>query len=211
MKKPVYLFSTSSHPDANSINSLDIKYLHPNINFSKYDYLIITSKQASKALNQYEKKEYITKKALCISEQSAKSFESLGGTILDIGKGYGDTLANKIKSYPKASRWLYLRASIVASNFVEICQNDGYNIEEKVLYESECSAEIHSTTLEDNAVLIFTSPSSVECFLKNSIIKKTQQIIVIGTTTAKALPENTKYRICEDKTIDNCIEIAKNL
>ena len=116
--KPIYLFSISSHPDAISVNSLDITFLKPDIDFSKYDALIITSKQASKALMQYDKKEYIHLPALCISKQSAKSYEALGGKILAIGEGYGDTLVEKIKSFEKEKKWLYLRAKVVASNFL---------------------------------------------------------------------------------------------
>ncbi len=116
--KPIYLFSISSHPDAYHVNSLDITFFTPEIDFSKYDYLILTSKQASKALQQYDKKEYINKPALCISHQSAKSFECLGGQVLAVGKGYGDTLIDKIKTYSKETKWLYLRAQVVASDFV---------------------------------------------------------------------------------------------
>ena len=123
-----YLFSISSHSDTINIKSLAITLLKPKIDFANYDYLIITSKQASKALAQYDKNIYIDKKALCISKQSALSFQELGGQVLDIGAGYGDTLINKIKSYPKTKNWIYLRAKEVASDFVSICKNDGYNI-----------------------------------------------------------------------------------
>jgi len=142
MRKKIYLFSISSHPEAIHINSLDIKFLKPKIDFLNYDYLIITSKQASEALKQYDKSLFIDKKALAISIQSAKSFEQLGGEILDIGAGYGDTLIDKIKNYPKSTKWLYLRAKVVASDFVNICKNDGYNIDEAIVYESDCSKDI---------------------------------------------------------------------
>ena len=211
MSKNIYLFSTSSHPDAININTLDIKFLKPSINFSKYDYFIITSKQASKSLQQYEYEEYISKKALCVSQQSANSFKELGGKILDIGEGYGDTLVEKIKSFPRESRWLYLRANIIASNFVEICKKAGYKIDEKILYESECAKDIENLKIEENAILIFTSPSSVQCFLNTNKIEKKHQIIVIGKTTAKALPKGVTYLLSEDKSINNCIDIAKNL
>jgi len=206
-KPPIYLFSISSHPDAISINSLDITFLKPAIDFSKYDYLIITSKQASKALQQYEKNDYINKPALCISQQSAKSFEALGGKVLDIGAGYGDTLVAKIQEHPKEKRWLYLRAKVVASDFVAVCNAKGYNIDEAVVYESCCSQDILNIEVEEDAVLIFTSPSSVACFTRNSEIRVSNRVIVIGKTTAKALPKNIQYMIAEEKTIDGCFKI----
>ena len=211
MSKPIYLFSISSHPNAISVNSLAINFLKPSIGFSKYDYLIITSKQISESLKQYETQEYIDKNALCVSVASAGSFEDLGGTVLDIGGGYGDNLVDKIKSYPKNRKWLYLRAKIVASDFVEVCKNDGFDIDEKIVYESDCSQEILDVKVEDESVLIFTSPSSLNCFLKTHEISEKSKVIVIGKTTAKSVPKNTEYVLSKETTIDSCMEIASNL
>jgi len=211
MKSNIYLFSISSHPDTLHVNSLDITFFQPDIDFSQYDYLIITSKQASKALQQYDKKEYINKPALCISKQSAKSFEDLGGQVLAVGGGYGDNLIEKITSFEKEKRWLYLRAKVIASDFVLTCKEDGYNIDEAIVYASECSKEVLHVTVEEEAILIFTSPSSVHCFLKNHTFLPTHQIIVIGKTTAKAIPKNCSYILSDETTIESCMQIAYSL
>jgi uroporphyrinogen-III synthase len=207
--RPICLFSISSHPDAISINSLDITFFKPDIDFAKYDALIITSKQASKALKAYEKSEYIKLPALAISLQSAKAYEAIGGKILGIGQGYGDTLASKIKAYSKEMRWLYLRAKLVASDFVAVCKQEGYSIDEAVVYESRCSQAITEVKVPDEAVLIFTSPSSVECFLQNHTITPKHTVVVIGKTTAKALPLGIKYILSKDKTIGGCFAALK--
>lgn len=204
----IYLFSTSSHPDAISINSLDIKFLKPNIDFSLYDYLIITSKQTSNALKQYPKEFYIDKKALCVSSKSAIAFEELGGNILEVGSGYGDDLTQIIKKYPKSTKWLYLRAVDVASKFVGICINDAYTIDEKVVYESSCSDKMKNLKIEDDSTLIFTSPSSITCFLESNSISLLSKVIVIGKTTAKALPKAIKYTISHERTIQSCLELV---
>lgn len=211
MPKPIYLFSTSTNPHAKSINSLNIKFLKPSIDFSKYDYLIITSKQAVAALKQYNKSEYMHIPALCVSEKSAEAYEQIEGKVLACAKGYGKDLLKIIKKYSHAKRWLYLRAKVVASDFVFTCQNDGYNIDEEVIYESECSKEIKEVKIEEDAVLIFTSPSSIECFLKNHSITPDVEVVVIGKTTAAALPKNVKYHLSKDKTIQSCIDFALNL
>ncbi len=207
--KPIYLFSISSHPDIISVNSLDITFFHPEIDFPLYDYLIITSKQASEALKQYDANEYIHKKALCISVASAKSYEALGGEVLDIGGGYGDNLVQKIQSYPKKTKWLYLRAKVVASDFTQLCRENGYDIDEMVLYESNCSHAIEKISVEEDATLIFTSPSSVKCFLKTHKFTQKQKIIVIGKTTGKALPVKISYILSPNTTIESCVKIAK--
>jgi uroporphyrinogen-III synthase len=210
-KKRIYLFSTSTHPDAININSLSIKLLKPQIDFSKYDYLLLTSKQAINALKQYDSKEYLQKEALCISQKTASFFEEVGGVVLEIGDGYGDNLSEKIKNYPKSIKWLYIRAKEVATDFATICKNSGYYIDEVVGYESLCSQEILRADIEKESVLIFTSPSSVRCFLKTHSIDKSSKVIVIGKTTAKALPNGTDFSISKQKSIESCIEIAKTI
>ena len=142
MSKQIYLFSTSKHLHVTNIKSLEVRFLKPQIDFSKYDYLIITSKQTVKALEQYEREEFINIPALCVSEKTAASYESFGGKILDIGDGYGDNLVKNIKEKSKDKKWLYLRAELIASDFVGRCQDDRYDIDEEILYVSECSKEI---------------------------------------------------------------------
>ena len=211
MQKPIYLFSISSHPDAISINSLEIKFLKPDINFSDYDYMIITSKQAVNALTQYETSKFLDKKALCISEQSALSYKKINGKILTVGAGYGDDLINILQKYPKNTKWLYLRAKKIASNFTTICNKNGYNIAEKIVYESDCSSDILKSSATKGAILIFTSPSSVKCYMKNNTISQFDTIIVIGHSTAKVLPKNVNYHVANETNIQNCIDLAHSL
>ena len=205
MSKKVYLFSTSSHPDATSIKSLDITFLKPEIDFSKYDNFILTSKQAVESLKQY--KNVLLKPAVCISSQTAQAYRDIGGTVLTTGNGYGDTLEKTILSYHSAVKWLYLRAKVVASNFVLICQEKGCSIDDRVVYESKCSKAINEVKIEGDATLIFTSPSSVQCFLKNNTISTSSQVIVIGKTTAKSLPKDIGYLISKEKNIQSCFDL----
>jgi len=209
--KPIYLFATSSHPNAKNITSLSITFLTPQIDFSKYDYLIITSKQVAASLKLYQTQEYLSKPALCVSTASAKSYEEIGGTIVGIGSGYGDTLIDKIKALPKSKKWVYLRANIVASDFVGVCKNDGYDIDEEIVYKTQCSQNILDAKVADDAIFIFTSPSSVNCFLQTHQLTQKAKIVVIGKTTAKALPEGLKYTLSQTPTVDSCMEIASKL
>ncbi len=209
--RPVYLFSISSHPDTVSVNSLSITFLQPEIDFSKYDAFIITSKQASKALEQYQTQLFQNIPALCVSKASAKSYEAIGGRVLDVGEGYGDNLVQKIKNYPKSMRWLYLRAKVVASDFVFVSKKEGYLIDEAIVYVSECSKDILNVEVVEESILIFTSPSSLECFLQTHTLSKRSTLIVIGKTTAKAVPKGIEYHISEKTTIESCMELAKSI
>ncbi|WP_415396710.1 uroporphyrinogen-III synthase [Sulfurimonas sp. CS5] len=211
MKRQIYLFATSKHPDAISSKSLEVRFLKPQIDFTKYDYLIITSKQTVKALEQYEREEFINIPALCVSVKTSASYKSFGGKILDVGDGYGDNLVKNIKEKSKDKKWLYLRAEFIASDFVQRCQDDGYDIDEEILYVSECSNEGMEVEVKENPILIFTSPSSIECFLKTHTIEADAKVVVIGKTTAKALPDAIEYKISEKTSIDSCIEMALTL
>ena len=157
MHKKIYLFSLSSHPKATHINSLDIQFFKPEIDFSLYDYLIIT----------YE----------------------------------------VIQNYPQEKKWLYLRAKEVASDFVQRAREEGYLIDEAVLYATQCSKQIASVEVEEDATLIFTSPSSVKCFLKSHQISEKNRVIVIGKTTAKSLPSSVHYSVAEEPTIESCFAL----
>lgn len=207
MSKKVYLFATSKNDMVISIKSLDVVYLTPEIDFSRYDYLIITSKQTIKALEAYKKSDFIDKPAICVSQKTALLWEKFGGKVLSYGNGYGNSLTENIKELDRSKKWLYLRAKVIASSFVKMARDDGYNIDECILYESQCSSEILSVKVEAGSTLIFTSPSSVKCFLKNNIIDKSSKVIVIGTTTAKSLPSGIEYEISKKTTIESTLEL----
>ena len=211
MNKQIYLFATSKHPDAISSKSLQVRFLKPKIDFSKYDYLIITSKQTVKGLDKYNKKEFINIPALCVSPKTATAYENFGGNILDIGDGYGDNLVKNIFSFSKSTKWLYLRAEVIASDFVQKCQADGYKIDEEILYVSECAKEGQDVDVDRASILIFTSPSSIECFLKTHEITKEDIVVVIGKTTAKALAKDITYYVSQKTSIESCIELALTL
>ncbi len=201
-KKQIYLFSATPNPNAIHINSLDFNFFQPSINFSKYDFLILTSKKAVDALAFYDKKDYIDIPALCISKFTKEYYESFGGKILDVGGGIGSELKEIIDTYPQKTAWLYLRAKEIATS--------GFNTDEAIVYESRCCDEILNFKLDEKerCVLIFTSPSSIRCFLKNNTISPYAKVIVIGKTTAKLLPKHIKYFTPKNNSIVECIELS---
>ncbi|MDD2356752.1 MAG: uroporphyrinogen-III synthase [Thiovulaceae bacterium] len=208
MQKNIYLFSLTPYEGVTHINSLHVSLFTPEIDFKNYDYLIITSKQILQALKNYHES-WKNLPVLAVAKPTAEAVVKAGGKILEYGSGYGDNLAEIIFSYPKEKRWLYLRAKEVASDFALTCKQNGCNIDEVIMYETTCSHELKSVEIEDNATLIFTSPSSVECFLKHHDFKETQNIIVIGTTTARAIPLGVNYKIASQPTMQSCIQKAQ--
>jgi uroporphyrinogen-III synthase len=62
-----------------------------------------------------------------------------------------------------------------------------------------------------NAIIIFTSPSAIHCFLKNFSWDETYTAIVIGDSTKEHLPANAKFEIADIPQIDACIAKAKSV
>lgn len=211
MPRPIYLFSTSSHPDTVNINSLEIELLKPEIDFNQYDYLILTSKQAVEALKQYEKEQYIHMATVCVSTKTAEAYKKHGGSVVACGNGYGDDLRKLFTQFPHATRWLYLRAEVVASDFAAKAVEAGYAIDAKIVYKSRCAASFMHLDMPKDAVCIFTSPSSVECFLERNSFEEVMKIVVIGTTTAKLIPKSFQIHMPQETTIEACVALAKKL
>ena len=208
MSKSIYLFSLTPSEGVTHINSLHVSYFTPKIDFKNYDFLIITSKQILQSLKNYDAS-WTSLPVLAVAKLTAEAVQKAGGKILEYGSGYGDNLLEIITSYPKEKRWLYLRAKEVASDFALTCKQNGYKIDEVILYKTSCSTECLHVKVEEDATLIFTSPSSVECFLKYHDFKETQNIIVIGTTTARAIPYHVSYKIADEPTMQSCIQKAQ--
>lgn len=206
--KPIYLFATSTHPKTINIKSLELTLLHPTIDFRSYDYLILTSKQTIKALLNYNKNDFIHLNAICVSQKTAKLYQDVGGVVVGVGDGYGDSLLNLITQLPKDKKWLYLRGESIASDFAMQARDGGFLVDEQILYTSGCSQEILDVRVEKDATLIFTSPSAVSCFLKNNSLTPTNSIVVIGTTTAKALPDGVVYTVSDATAIESCVDLA---
>ena len=203
MSNKVYLFSATPHLDAIHINSLDFDFFQPKIDFSSLDYLILTSKKAVDALQFYDVKEYINIPALCISKFTKEYYESFGGKVFAVGGGIGSDLQQIISTYPKEKKWLYLRAKEIAG--------EGFATDEAIVYASRCSDEILDFTLDadEECFLVFTSPSSIKCFLKNNSFSPHHKIVVIGKTTAKNLPNGVNYKVAKQNSIIATIELTQ--
>ncbi|OQX57209.1 MAG: hypothetical protein B5M52_07880 [Helicobacteraceae bacterium 4484_230] len=205
---PIYLFSKTSHPDVRHIPILSTEFFQPYIDFSKYDAIVLTSKQAVPALCRIDVS-WKTLPLLTIAEKTAEEARKAGASVMLSGDGYGDSLAEIIINGFADKRWLYPRPEVVASNFGQKVRDAGVSMDEAVVYRTSCNKETAGLILEDNAVLIFTSPFTIQCFLKYYEFKPTQKVVAIGKTTASALPMDVKYRMPEKPNVDASVELAK--
>lgn len=210
MKNNIFLFSKTTHSDVIHIPILSTLYLQPTVNFDDYDAIVLTSKQAVTALEKISAK-WKKIPALSIASKTEEMVRDAGGTLLERGNGYGDSLDDIIVKKYADKRWLYPRPKVVASNFKERVIEAGVDMDDIVVYETSCNRSCGEIVLPDDAVLIFTSPFTIGCFLELFAFKPTHRIVVIGTTTAKALPGEVEYLLPEVPNVDACVALAKRL
>lgn len=201
----IYLLSNQQIKGVHNLPSIQIKYLHQDIDFDA-KYLLFTSKNGVLALDKIDKK-WKEIPAICIGEPTAKMVKKLGGIVKYVGqKSYGDDLALEIVQNFTPTKILFPRAKEVLSNIVEVLEKHNFDVVQKIVYETQC-AKISNFPKE--GIFIFTSPSSVKCFLSQTKWKEGYKAVAIGTKTASVFPY--KITISNIQTIQNCIQIAKNM
>ena len=197
--RPIYLVSKTSHHETQGVIHIPILCIHfltPPIDFSKYDGIIVTSKQGALALQNYSP-DWEKLQVVCVGEATGKEMKELGAQHIEIASGYGESILNTLISYSEDKKWLYCRPMMIASSWPQRAREAGMDIDEVIVYETSCNSDMEKIEIADNCVLIFTSPSSIECFLKKYEFLPTHSIVVIGKTTQKALPSGIKSTLSE--------------
>lgn len=187
---------------------LSIHFLTPDIDFTQYDGIIVTSKQGALALKNYTL-DWKKLKVICVGESTAEAMKQLGAVHVVNAAGYGETIFNVLRQYN--GKWLYCRPKMIASSWPERVREEGMILDEVIIYETRCNKTMEKIDIADNAVLIFTSPSSIECFCERYELLSTHDIVVIGKTTQNALPLGIKSLLAEDTSVESCVKMAKEL
>ena len=179
-----------------------------NIDLKDIDILLFTSKQAVKTTNQISK-EWINYPSIVIGDATQKEVIKLGGKVIYLPKKfYGEILAQEIKDKFKSKNILYLRPKIISYDISSTLSN----IKEQIIYQTKCKEYNITNKPPQNSIIIFTSPSTIECFLNNFSWDNSYIAVVIGESTQKALPKYIqKYYISNKPMIDSCIEKALTL
>jgi uroporphyrinogen-III synthase len=187
---------------------LNIKFLDIDIDLSDIDALIFTSKNSAKAL-ELSKLSWKQIPAYCISEPTAKYIKSLNSNLAYIGDdGHGNEFAKQLIPLLKGKKVLYIRAKEVVSDLEYILKSNNIDITSLIAYETICS-KLNNIKIGNDSTIIFTSPSSIKCFLSNFTWNESFKAICIGKTTAKHMPKNINFQIPEKTSIEACINLAK--
>lgn len=208
---PIYILSEKEYEDALNLPVILIKYLSPKIDLLPYDALVFSSKNGVIALDNLTDI-WKTLPLYSIGSGTSQEIEKRGGKITYEAKSsYGDDFAGEIKAALKGKRVLFLRAKVVTSSLNTILKDAGVLLEEEIIYETVCAACNTLQAPPKNAYIIFSSPSTIECFFHCFVWDESYQAVVIGEKTASFMPEAVAYKMAPKQTIPSCIELSQKL
>ena len=207
----IYLLSPTPREGTIHLPIIRFSLLPTTIDFSKCDTLMFTSKQAVKsaeALNT-EWKKY---PCIAIGSATAKEIEALGGKVDYQPKSfYAETLSQDIIAQFHDKKILYLRPKEVSFDSKFFLAKAGIELQEQIIYETSCIGYEKKEKPGKNAVIIFTSPSTIHCFLKNFEWDESYTAVVIGKATKRHLPIHARCEVSDRPNIDACILKANEI
>ncbi len=207
----IYLLSPLAKEGTKHLPMIAFSLCNVDLEVAPYDYLMFTSKQAvvsAESLNPQWK----NTPTLAIGKATAKQIEKLGGTVAYHPKSfYGASLGQDIIKKFSDKKILYIRPKEVSFDSKTFLAKAGMTLDEAVIYETHCITYKPSDRPQEGAVIIFTSPSTIHCFLKNFDWDESYTAIVIGEATKEHLPENTRVFVSDVPLISACIEKAEEV
>lgn len=203
----IYLLSNIKYEGVENIELFSINYLPKEINLDLYDALIFTSKNAIYSIDSFNK-QWKNIPSYAIASKTADIIDNYGGNLEFTGtKSHGNEFAKELIPLLKDKKVLYLKASKTVSNLTEILKDNSINIKELTIYKTVCNKL--NKDLEKSSTIIFTAPSSVECFFKNFAWHESYKAIAIGKTTAKYFPKEINFQVSSQTSIQECIKLAQ--
>ena len=203
----IYLLNEQKFDDVENLEVFEIEYLRFDLDLEKYDALVFTSKNAIFSLEE-NGINWKSTPSYVIAPKTADIAKKFGANIAFIGfSGHGNDFANELIQYLKDKKTLYIRALKTVSNLTNILKENGINIDEIIAYKTSCNKQ-ERKALDKNSTIIFTSPSSVECFFKKYSWEDSFKAIAIGKTTALYLPKNIKCEISSLTSVEECVKLA---
>ena len=211
MSRAIYLLSPTAKEGTIALPMINFTVTARSIDFSNSDTLIFTSKQAVITANKIDLswKNY---PCIAIGPATKKQIEDLGGKVIYYPRSfYGETLSHDISEFFRDKKLLYLRPKEISFDSKGFLEKEGITLQEQIIYETSCIKYSLEEKPSKDAIIIFTSPSTIHCFLKNFDWDTSYTAVVIGKATKVHLPENAKYAVADEPMIVSCIEKAKEI
>ena len=208
--RPIYLCSPKRAKDTLPLPLIEFSLIKDKIDYQGCDTLMFTSKQAIYYTNELDKN-WIKYPVIAIGSVTKEVAKSFGAKVIyQPANFYGEELAKDILKFFKDRKILYIRPKVVSFDSKSFLEKEGVWIKEEIIYKTSC-VEYKDKTLQKNAIIIFTSPSTIKCFFKNFKWDDSFIAVVIGKSTLKNLPSYVKAVVANTPTIDSCIEKAKSI
>jgi len=206
----IYLLNDDNYEDTVNLPMIKIKFFEKKIDLDSFDALIFTSKNGVKAMDNLDKR-WKKKEIYSIGQGTSKEIKKYNANLVYTAKNsYGDLFAQEIKERLINKRVLFLRAKKVTSKLNSILLSEGIDLKEEIIYETTCREYGLDKKPPKNSIIIFTSPSTVKCFLSFFDWDVTYRAVSIGKVTAASVPFYIKNTISKSQTISSCIELAKS-
>jgi len=211
-EKKIYILSDKKVKNTINLPMIDISYISQDIQFSEYDAIVFTSRNAIKSLDHFGE-EWKEVPAFVIAPETAKTLKSLGGNVEYVGhSGHGNDFADEIKEKLYGKKVLYACGKKVVSNLFDILSKSGVFCKRVPVYETVCKHYEEKIFLPKDSVIIFSSPSTIACFFKNiSDWDESYKAVSIGKTTAQYFPNHIKPFISETTSLESCVQKALEL
>lgn len=204
----IYVLNEKKVKWAKNLPVFEIKTLEQKIDFTHYDAIVFTSKNGVRSVNSFTSK-WKKLPTYVIAPQTAKLVIDLGGKVKFVGKKkHGNEFAHELIKELQGKKVLYLRGKKIVSDLVSILKENSIECDDVVVYETVCRKFKKKIKLPKNSSVIFSSPSTIECFLNNCDWDASYKAISIGHTTEKYFPEYITPILAETTSLDACVRKA---
>jgi len=211
MSRKIYLLSPLGYKDTLSLPMIEFSLTVSSLDLSTYDLLMFTSKQAvlsTEVLNPQWKEI----PCLAIGKATSRQIEALGGTVFYQSESfYAKVLAQDIVNKFQDKRIVYLRPKVVSFDLESFLASRGIKLSQKVIYETQCKVHPADKKPSKDAIIVFTSPSTIECFFKNFTWDSSYAAVVIGESTKAHLPSDISIYVADEPCIRACVDKAKQI
>jgi uroporphyrinogen-III synthase len=207
----IYLLSPTPKEGVISLPMIEFKRVVDSIDFSSCDTLMFTSKQAVVTADSIDKS-WRDIPSIAVGVATKAKIESFGAEVIYHPKEfYGEELAKDIESFFRDRKILYLRPAKVMFDSKGYLLSSGIELQEQIIYNTSCISYDISQKPPKESIIIFTSPSTIHCFLENFEWDSSYRAVVIGNSTKVHLPPNAIVEVATKPLIESCIKRAYDM
>lgn len=206
----IYLVSNTPNSQVKNLKVCQIEFFKFNVDLGEFEALIITSKNAIKAILNNKIKLNLDLDVFAIGEASAKACKEAGFKNIYIAKNsHGIEFAQEILPLLKDKKTLFIKAKETVSDIAG--KLNDINLTSIIGYENRYLNLEPNLAPPPHSTLIFTSPSNVKGFIKNFGWDKSYKAVSIGNATYEALKPYSNSKKSKKQDINECIKLALSI